>query len=314
MGYEAIDAAAISFKRGMMFTGCRGSRGYQTLTGTSDSRHSAQGPIYQNEFNNPFKLPETPEIPEWVDFRGFGSGGGGPSVPRPPTYLAPLFTITVSAPHTAEVGTSMTPTVNPAWQQRDAGPVTAYRISVNDSVVWTNPSPAPRQISMTASDTVQVIRAHIDHGAGPIKNDSEGVPHPAGQIQAGTVNSANSVNIVGFRRAFWMFSNTPIDAPTTSATIRGYTNFANDIRDTRRLTLSIPAGTRTVIFAVPGNLTATTITIAGIDLPIAAAGFGQTSVPVEGAGGLLPIPYNVYHFTADTPFNQPISTWVVNFV
>ena len=318
MSYTAIDPTAASFKRAVVGTGAgRSRRGVKTVTGSSDSDKT--GPIVTNEFTNPFKEIIAPEIPQWVGFRGGTGDSAGGAVGPNPTYQAPTLSI-VANPITGEVGSPINVQVTPAWAQRDAGaPVPpGYQVTLTGVTTFTNPTPITNTFNgVQLGDSARQLRASVAHAAGPIKNDNQGNPFPTGSIQAGTVQS-NIINITGFRKAFWAFSSVPISTPTTSTGIRAFevSGFSmNNIATAKQIVMSVPIGTRDIIFAFPvavGNIRAVdgvVQTPGNFDIQGA---FTQSIVNVDGAtAGQDTIQYYVYHVSNDIATSS-VTTLTVN--
>ena len=294
MGFNAINQDADVFYRGVVSNGgARSARGFRTV----------KDPPGTDGFVHPFKLPVTPELPtilQTVISYGVETGGGSVNVP---TYQPPTLSIVASLT-SGEAGSSADLIVTPAWTQRDAGATNKYRVSVDSNVVHTAASPAAQTITgFQFSDAAQQIRGHVDYAAGPVKNDSNGDPYPAGVITAGTVSS-NIMGITGFRRAFFACFNSQVITPTASTEVREYADSITNVSVTKQIVIDVPAGTHDVIFAFPasvgGSIDVRQQSFSGFDI---SAAFTKSIVPVEGANGYTAVPYNIYHMTNAAPYS-----------
>lgn len=293
MGYEAINPTATKFYRGVISNGgARSRRGFRPVEqppGTADF-------VYE------FELPVTPDIPEWVGFRG--DCGGGMGAVRPPTYQPPALSISVSPVIPQEVGTTTLLTISPTWAQKNAGTPTAYRLTIDGVNVWSNATPVSRLQNFQWEDNAQTIQAAVDYAAGPILNDSLGNPSPGGQILAGTISS-NTVSLSGFRQAFFSAFDVQGSAPTTSAAIRAYTGTGTDVSETRQIIIPIISTTKDIIVAFPavlGNIIEARFGLSSAFDQSAAFQASVMPVPVEGANGYTPINYNVFHWSTPAPY------------
>jgi hypothetical protein len=288
MGFNATNPGADTFHRGVINrSGGRGGvRAFQTV----------KDPPGTDGFVYPFTLPPTPVIPDVVIRRWVNEGNGG-GVSTKPTYSAPTLSISGN-PLSGEVGSLANVVVTPAWSQKDAGSATQYRISVDGTDIHSVATPGSFTITgFQFTDATKSIRGHVAYAAGAIKNDSDGIPYPTGAIPAGTINS-NIINAVGFRKAFYAVSASPVATPTTPAQVRAYVDSLDNVASTKQIVVDVPTGTRDVVVAFPASV-GNTINAVQQSLPAfpITAAFVKTIVNVEGAGGYTAVPYNVFHMS-----------------
>jgi hypothetical protein len=316
--FNAIDSAALEWHRGVYRTGGGTRRSMRTVTSHNDLTVILDNNKFDDDFVCPFELPDTPEIPEWVDFRGGpgpGGGGGGP-VARPPVYTSPAFSIGVSPTTAQEVGTVTPIQITPAWTQRHAGNPTNYRITISGTEVWSNSSPSTptninaasnidsvRTHNLTWSDTTQQIRSWIAHEEGPVLNNNLGEPDPTGRIPANSnLGSSNTVSLTGFRVGFFQAFATNITVPTDSNGIRLLlAGRVNNIVSARRIVIPATTSTWDLIFAYPASM-GNVIDFRPPGSPIdQSAALTRTTVLVGGVNNFDPVPYNVFHLHAFEP-------------
>jgi hypothetical protein len=216
----------------------------------------------------------------------------------PPQYDAPLLTLT-SAPAEGyyEIGTTLTPLLEPLFTAGDAGSVTGYRLYRNGVPVYDNIYPAPLNQTVQTTDVPQEFFAAMDYAEGPVKNDSLGEPSPDGRIPAGTLTS----NILTFRGLRMMFAGGSAEtaAPNVSGLVRAYPSLFPQ----KSFSFSVPDGTQQILIAYP----ASEAEVSSIWYEAGAASgeykelFTLRSVPVEGAEGYAPAAYRVYYWTLAVP-------------
>lgn len=217
-----------------------------------------------------------------------------------PSYVAPVITLSGTMPLAHEIGENITPILTPSFQQNDGGAVEAYRLYRGGAVVFDNPTLAPHTDTTFQLIANQSYQAQVDHGEGPIKNDSKGNPDPIGQIPAGTITSA-AVTYTPQRRAiFGALADATI--PNNSAFIRSLSGSTLNPGNNTQLVVDVVPGNRGVCFAYPETLReVTTIVQQGLGIDV-KSGFTQATVLVEGANGFTAISYRVYYIINEFPF------------
>jgi len=283
MGYNAIKPDAVTFHRGVISRqGGRVARAFTTV----------KQPAGTDDFINPFKLPETPDLPR-VLRTVFVEGGtlGGAGV----TYDAPTFTITV-APTLLEAGSTSNITVTPNWTRNDAGAPTAYSVSLLGQTTFNATNPVAHTFNnVQFTDVLQTINVALQYAAGDIKKDGDGNDVP-GRVPAGTFN--RSATFRGFRRAFWTSFSSQVSTPTDGNVIRGWTGGGAGEAQ-RNFVVPVAANMYDTIIALPAIL--------GNNISAIINGFEQgsaftrTTVSVPGANNTLPTNYNVWHLTSLIP-------------
>jgi len=222
-----------------------------------------------------------------------------------PTYQSPTLSLAGSAPSAGlvEYGTDISPTLTPTFTQRDGGVLSEYRLLRNGSPIHTGTSAsAMSDLPAFAIDAVTTYTAEADYGIGPVKNDSEGNPDPAGQITPGTAHSG-SVTYTPCYRIFAgsLTANTPL---TTSAQIRALPITELNPQNGTSIPVSVSTGAnqRQIVFAYPATLRSPTSIIMqsmGFDMK---GSFTESVVAVDDASGGNPINYKILSLVVAIPF------------
>ena len=167
--------------------------------------------------------------------------------------------------------------------------------------MYTGASPIARTDSAYNITVPVSYHAQADHAAGPIKDDSEGIPFPTGQITAGTKTS-NTVTYTPQRKAFFgPLSTTTV--PGSSAFVRALGSSAMNPGSGTVLVAVAAVGARGVCFAYPSSLGPVSSIVQlslGMDVK---AGFTEIALLVDGANGILPVSYRVYYILPAFPFS-----------
>lgn len=223
----------------------------------------------------------------------------------PPTYLAPTLQL-LSTVGTVEIGTTVTPTITPNWQQRDAGAATAYTLrkpGAGGSIIYTTNSPAAFTDSSYQLTTAVQYHATVDHGQGPLKQDNLGNNDATGRIAAGSV--IGTVSVTPRRRVFyWADAETAI--PTARADyVAAHNSAVYSIAS--GFELAVPQGARRIVIAWPSS---TGVTLSNNSIfYVELNGFvGNTftlldpAPTIGGVGDFSPVAYTVYSYTTGTGF------------
>jgi hypothetical protein len=222
----------------------------------------------------------------------------------PPTYQGGLLSLTGTQPNAGnvEIGSTITPRLTPTWNPRHAGDVTEYRLSkAGVGVVHTSNT----QEAFT-DETFQLIAitsysASVDHGIGPILNDSLGDPDETGRIQASTVNSS-SVSYTPVRRGFFgMLADGAVTE--TSEWIRLLPQSVMNPANNTTMAANINNG-RGAVWAYPANLRQPTSLVSQAIGNIPVSNLTRLTVSVVGANDYQAIDYQVYFFTAAQSFSD----------
>ena len=223
----------------------------------------------------------------------------------PPTYSAPSVSLS-STVGTVEIGTQVTPTITPNWQQRDAGAATAYTLrkpGSGGSIISSGSSPAAFTDSQFQLTTSTQYHATVDYGQGPLKQDNLGNDYPAGRIAAGS--TTGTVTLTPRRRVFyWADNGTTI--PTARADyVAAHGSAVFSIAS--GFELAVPQGAKRIVIAYPSS---TGVTISNNSIfYVELNGFvGSTftlldpAPTIGGVGDFSPVAYTVYYYTTGTGF------------
>lgn len=225
----------------------------------------------------------------------------------PPTYASPTLSLVGTGSGNSEAGTTITPTLTPTFLQKDGGAITLYTLNQLGTPVYSGAAAAPyTDAQFIIGDNTVSYQATAAYDQGPIKNDNQGNPTPAGQIAAGVALS-NTVSYVGKRRLFYAF-DTGVAAPAASADVRslGHSLLAPVAGTT--LTLNIPAGTTRVVIAYPATIRdLTSVKYVELGNGEVKDTFALSNVNVEGADGYAAVAYKVYTYVPAVPFGDAVT-------
>lgn len=224
-----------------------------------------------------------------------------------PTFISPSVTLTTDLASVVESGTTgvnFTASYNAGsikgalvggvWdanssaQGNRAGAATKYTIDGVDN--GTN---------NTYNDTLEVIEdgaqtfsATVDYAISSIQPKNSKNEDFSSPLASGSVS--DTVTVTGKRKAFYGYSSSEL-AVDVSDDIRGLSNSLLGAVDGSTFTLTMPAGTKSAVFAYPaslGNVTSVKY-VQGFNSPVEDT-FTKTTVNVEGANGYSAVSYNVY--------------------
>jgi hypothetical protein len=120
---------------------------------------------------------------------------------------------------------------------------------------------------------------------------------------AGGLQGSASVNIK-YSRGIFYGTSTANTLYNTSALVRGLDNKLLGKRSGDTFTIDIPAGTKTVVIAIPATMSLADVKFReSMNMGVLST-FNVSNVDVEGANGYTAIGYKVYQYTALTSFNQ----------
>jgi hypothetical protein len=217
----------------------------------------------------------------------------------PPTYIMPSLSIVGSGIYSLEAGTAITPVITPTWQQRDGGSQIAYELRKGGIPVVTNPTAVIyNDTAQTIGDTSISYQATQTFNQGPVKNDNQGNAYPVGQIAASIVIS-NTVTYIGRRNLFYGVNTSVIR--TLANSILGPANGTT-------FTISIPAGTTSVVIAYPATLQdLTSVKYVELGNGEVKDTFVQSTELVAGAEGYAAVSYKVYTYIPAVPFGDAVT-------
>ena len=217
-----------------------------------------------------------------------------------PAYAMPTLTLSGSQPLNQEIGSNVTPTLTPTWDQNDGGAIEEYRLSKGGTVIFTD-SQASVHTDATFQLTVPVTyNASVDYDQGAIKNDSESNPDPTNRIESGTRASGN-VTYTPQRCGFYgpLMSGA---IPSDSTIVRALPSNVLNPNTNTVMVADVPSGGRGCCFAYPSTLRAPTSIIQrglGVDVK---AGFAEIAVSVNGANDYDAASYRVVYLITEFPF------------
>lgn len=220
-----------------------------------------------------------------------------------PTITQPSVTLTANAIKAYEVGTKVIPSYSAvlnagSYEYGPATGITASAWSVtNGTDTKTTASGSFNEITV-ADDTNYSITATATYGAGAIPKTALGQDYTDGQIVAGS-KSATKSKISGYRSYFYgVLDTSSVDAPLTSAIIRGMTN-GGAYSASKTFTLNGSATAKRIVIAIPSNSTRAglkeVILTSAMNTPVTDSYVKtEAAVQVEGVNGFTAVDYDVY--------------------
>lgn len=227
----------------------------------------------------------------------------------PATYSQPSIALNLAS-KLVETGTKITGTAITTFNQRDAGPINQYTLSMSDgsntTILLEQDTIVPYELAdsdAAVGETPLTLMSSVKYDEGPIKTDSLGDPSPEGHILAGS--KSTSIKYTSYRKGFFGHEPGPKDPCTTSDEIRalpestikavptGEVAFTiNCTKGDTRLTIAYPATLGDITFVK-------SIGLGGMNVINA---FDISIISVEGADGYEPIDYKVYTYIPDVPY------------
>lgn len=224
---------------------------------------------------------------------------------QPGTPTQPAVSLTFSQAKAYEVGTEVTPSYSASlsagsYTYGPATGITATSWNVTDTNGNSATTASGSFEKFTVGDsTSYTITAKADHEAGTVAKDNLGSDsNPVVQIAAGT-KSKTSGAVTGYRSFFYgVLSTSSVEAPLTSAIIRGMTN-GGAYNGSKSFTLNGSATAKRMVIAIPGNSTrgglSEVILTSAMNTPITDSYVKtEDAVVVEGVNGYSGISYDVY--------------------
>lgn len=223
-----------------------------------------------------------------------------------PTVTQPSVSLTFASAKAYEVGTKITPSYSAklnagSYSYGPATGITATSWSVSATGVETPLTTATGsfpEITVTEGMNYKVTAvATHEAGADPVTN--LGNPADASKKIAAGTKSATSGSITGFRSFFYGTKTTGLDS-YDSAAVRALTNGNAKAEPNKQFNITIPAGTKQVVIAVPAARSLKSVINVGLSRGEVADTFVASTVDVEGANGYTAAPYKVYVFNSST--------------
>ena len=223
-----------------------------------------------------------------------------------PTVTQPSVSLTFASAKAYEVGTKITPSYSAklnagSYSYGPATGITATSWSVSATGVETPLTTATGsfpEITVTEGMNYKVTAvATHEAGADPVTN--LGNPADASKKIAAGTKSATSGSITSFRSFFYGTKTTGLDS-YDSAAVRALTNGNAKAEPNKQFNITIPAGTKQVVIAVPAARSLKSVINVGLSRGEVADTFVASTVDVEGANGYTAAPYKVYVFNSST--------------
>lgn len=221
-----------------------------------------------------------------------------------PGKPTPTCSVTLTGAGAKEVGSTFTPSYTTSFDKKayayaptDTG-VTVSAWSVTDSNSVEKTSATGSFEAFTVGDATSyklTAKATYTDGVVPVTN--LGNPYPASQIKAGTTAAASSGTVTGYRN-WYMYIGTDNTSAINSAFIRGTTAKGTGKSASTQNNVTIPAGTKRVMIAIPSGSGYTkqlksVIDVDGMGLDV-FSNFAESTVSVEGANSYAGMNYRVY--------------------
>ena len=214
----------------------------------------------------------------------------------PPNYDEPTSNLPITPSSTREIGSTINYTLNPSFNQNDAGQlnsVTLYRDNVELSQSSSDSSYTDSNRVVEAGSST--YRALFTYSQGDIKNNNQGDPDPNGRIEAGSIESSRSVS-----GSYYKWFGDLSSSPTSSSDIRSLGNSFSS-----SFVLNTGDSNTVMTIAIPSANTLSSV----IDLDALNANItnnyelSTTLTQIEDGGGNL-VSYKVYVLTLAIPYSN----------
>lgn len=222
----------------------------------------------------------------------------------PAIYSLPVLNFNISNT-TIESGTTVSVNLIPTFIKNDGGDCYGYTVDkiyngVTSKVVnLLEPTPYTESNIQILDGESLKFTGGVSYNDGPVKKDNLGDDSPEGKIMKGIIY--NTIIYKGVRSYFYGTKTTPVEID--NANIRALEHTLSPSNGTRKA-LSIPTGTKQIIFAYPATLRdITSIVSSGLNLDVKEA-FTLSRVSVAGNENYSPIEYKVYSYTPAIPFSN----------
>jgi hypothetical protein len=150
----------------------------------------------------------------------------------------------------------------------------------------------PIQIDTVTSKTYATISGSCTYSDSPyVPITNIGNNAAAGSLKGNTISKTADVKVTGYRSSF-KYIGTDCESEIDSDFIRSTTNMNANTKTFG--TVDIPAGTKRIMFAVPGSATLSSVVdIDGMGLRV-EGNFSKSTIKVEGANGFTAADYTVF--------------------
>lgn len=236
-----------------------------------------------------------------------------------PSTTQPSITLSASG-GTGEVGSSYTlPTATLKLTSVGAytyGPATGVTVPIGDATITCGSASASNTSAMGLNSTLTLqatdtahsytdaaksysFSASAKHTDGAIPVTNIGNNYATGQIKETTLTKSATATFTGYRSYFYgVLSTSSIEAPLTSAIIRGMTNGGN-YNGSKTFTLNGSATAKRIVVAIPSSSTrnglSSVILTSAMNTPVTDSYVKtEEAVDVEGANGASSVKYDVY--------------------
>lgn len=232
-----------------------------------------------------------------------------------PTLVAPSATLTSSIPSSIECGTITNNTLTLAlnrgqilgknvgslWVSGDlqnyrSGLATNYTINSTDLDMVNTSTTANYQVL----EGINTFTGAVDYSIGYQPKDSVDVNYDV-QLPAGTINK--TVSVYGRRNLFQGCDSVTNIPYTTNESVRALSDKVLNPANGTTFTITIPVGSKMVIFAYPSTLrdVSSVVFVEGLGAEVKDI-FTQSTISVSGANGYSPTNYKVYTYIPASPF------------
>lgn len=221
-----------------------------------------------------------------------------------PSKPTPTCGVTLTGAGAKEVGSTFVPAYTTSFDKKayayvptDTGvSVTGWSVTDSNSVEKTEATGSFD--SFTVEDNTNYkLTAKATYSNGNIPKTNLGNDYPDAQIKAGTTAAANSAAVTGYRN-WYMYIGTDNTSAVDSAFIRGTTAKGSGKSAATQSNVTIPAGTKRVMIAIPAGTgytkqlkSVTDVDGMGLDV---FSNFALSTVSVEGANSYAGMNYRVY--------------------
>lgn len=226
-------------------------------------------------------------------------------VQQPESPTLPTLTVKLTNAGAKEVGTKVTPAYTTTFNAGSYtyGPatgVTATAYSVSNGTDTKDTATGSFDELTVEDNTNYKLTATATYSDGVVAKDNTGADsNPEIKISAGTTSAATSSAITGFRSYFYG-TKTEVKETYTSDDVRALTNGNSAATANKKFTVTIPAGTKQVVIAVPAARSLKSVINVGLSRGEVADTFDVSQVNVEGVNGYTAVSYNVYVFNSST--------------
>jgi hypothetical protein len=231
----------------------------------------------------------------------------------PPTYTQPDFSIETTTTLSHEIGSSISPTITASWTQNNAGPLIAYNLYKNSSLVLGPSSSVPLT---HFTDSSFVLSSNVSYNGsvtwqdGDILDNNMSEPDPGicpnCRVISNSSNpkTSNTITFVPKRAAFYT-ADAGTSIPTASQ-IRNFTKNLN-IVDGSTFTINISTTVKRIVIAYLKSYGLMSSVIdSGTGYNIVSSFGAPVEVSIEGANGYEGALYYVYTSILGSNYKQAV--------